>query len=161
MHIGMDEYYGDGSDYAAYMNRMIRLIKESGRSVRMWGSLNAVEGQVEAENVQVQIWSTMWADPEETYQAGFTVINSLNTNLYIIPGGGYDYLDLDTLEGWEANVFDTGGKAQALPVWSDRMAGAIYCLWNDTIGNLEAGITEEGIYDRFFQPLSCLAGKLW
>ena len=103
----------------------------------------------------------MWADPEETYQAGFTVINSLNTKLYIIPGGGYDYLDLDTLEGWEANVFDTGRKAQALPVWSDRMAGAIYCLWNDTIGNLEAGITEEGIYDRFFQPLSCLAGKLW
>ena len=161
VHIGMDEYYGDGSDYAAYMNRMIRLIKESGRSVRMWGSLNAVEGQVEAENVQVQIWSTMWADPEETYQAGFTVINSLNTKLYISPGGGYDYLVLDTLEGWEANVFDTGGKAQALPVWSDRMAGAIYCLWNDTIGNLEAGITEEDIYDRFFQPLSCLAGKLW
>ena len=48
-----------------------------------------------------------------------------------------------------------------LPAWSERVAGAIYCLWNDTIGSLEAGITEEGIYDRFSQPLSLLSGKLW
>ena len=54
-----------------------------------------------------------------------------------------------------------GGQTQVLPAWSGRVAGAIYCLWNDTIGSLEAGITEEGIYERFSQPLELLSGKLW
>ena len=89
------------------------------------------------------------------------MINSLNSSLYLIPGGGYDYLDLEALADWEANAYPLGGRTELLPAWSSRTAGAIYCLWNDTIGSLDAGITEEGIYDRFLQPLSLLSGKLW
>ena len=183
VHIGMDEYYGDVQDYRAYMQRLVSLVTESGRTVRMWGSLSLIEkanaaavqkGQsayrlwseeeeaaVSPEQIQVQIWSSQWADPQKTYQAGYTVINSLNSSLYIIPGGGYDFLDLEALSDWEPNEYPMGGQTQVLPAWSGRVAGAIYCLWNDTIGSLEAGITEEGIYERFSQPLELLSGKLW
>lgn len=183
VHIGMDEYYGDVRDYRAYMQRLVSLVTESGRTVRMWGSLSLIEKANEAavqkgqsayrlwsgeeedavspEQIQVQIWSSQWADPQKTYQAGYTVINSLNSSLYIIPGGGYDFLDLEALSDWEPNEYPMGGQTQVLPAWSGRMAGAVYCLWNDTIGSLEAGITEEGIYERFSQPLELLSGKLW
>ena len=225
VHIGMDEYYGDVQDYQAYMQQMALLIAESGRTVRMWGSLSLIgqaneknsgaagglsgvlrgrlsamqsdspadlsgsradlpadlqkdyrlwteeqagdtsgegkEAGVPLSQIQVQIWSALWSDPQTTYRAGYTVINSLNSSLYIIPGGGYDYLDLEALSTWEPNEYPMGGQTQVLPAWSERVAGAIYCLWNDTIGSLEAGITEEGIYDRFSQPLSLLSGKLW
>ena len=183
VHIGMDEYYGNAQDYRAYMQRLVSLVTESGRTVRMWGSLSLIEkanaaaiqkGQsayrlwseeeeaaVSPEQIQVQIWSSQWADPQKTYQAGYTVINSLNSSLYIIPGGGYDFLDLEALSDWEPNEYPMGGQTQVLPAWSGRVAGAIYCLWNDTIGSLEAGITEEGIYERFSQPLELLSGKLW
>ena len=183
VHIGMDEYYGDVQDYRAYMQRLVSLVTESGRTVRMWGSLSLIEkanaaavqkGQsvyslwsgeeedaVSPEQIQVQIWSSQWADPQKTYQAGYTVINSLNSSLYIIPGGGYDFLDLEALSDWEPNEYPMGGQTQVLPAWSGRVAGAVYCLWNDTIGSLEAGITEEGIYERFSQPLELLSGKLW
>ncbi len=203
VHIGMDEYYGNVRDYKEYMQRLVSLIRKSGRTPRMWGSLSLIaaanpaaksgadaasnagenagadaksaqegenayrlwkdgeEGAVSPEQIQVQIWSAQWADPQETYRAGYTVINSLNSSLYIIPGGGYDHLDLEALADWEPNEYPMGGQAQVLPAWSGRVAGAIYCLWNDTIGSLEAGITEEGIYDRFLEPLSLLSGKLW
>ena len=183
VHIGMDEYYGNAQDYRAYMQRLVSLVTESGRTVRMWGSLSLIEKANEAavqkgqsayslwsgeeedavspEQIQVQIWSSQWADPQKTYQAGYTVINSLNSSLYIIPGGGYDFLDLEALSDWEPNEYPMGGQTQVLPAWSGRVAGAVYCLWNDTIGSLEAGITEEGIYERFSQPLELLSGKLW
>ena len=183
VHIGMDEYYGDVQDYRDYMRKMVSLAAESGRPVRMWGSLRLIEeanrkegrtGQnayrlweegeeaaVSPEQIQIQIWSADWSDPLKTWQAGYTVINSLNSSLYLIPGGGYDYLDLEALADWEANEYPLGGRTELLPAWSSRTAGAIYCLWNDTIGSLDAGITEEGICDRFLQPLSLLSGKLW
>ena len=41
------------------------------------------------------------------------------------------------------------------------MAGAVYCLWNDTIGSLDTGVTEEEILERFLEPLPLLSGKLW
>jgi len=142
---------------------MITMVQESGRSVRLWGSLSRVDGKtlVTSDKVQMQIWSTEWADPEDMYEAGFSIINSLNSSLYIIPGGGYDRLDKEALRQWEPNRFSTGTQAEVLPVYSGRMAGAIYCLWNDTIGSLDAGITEEGMLERFMEPLPLLSEKLW
>ena len=69
----------------------------------MWGSLSRLPGrtQVASENVQMQIWNMEWADPQDMYGEGFTIINSLNSSLYIIPGGGYDRLDLEALKQWE------------------------------------------------------------
>lgn len=163
VHIGMDEYFADGEDYRSFANDMISMIQESGRTVRMWGSLSRLPGrtQVVSENVQMQIWNMEWADPQDMYGEGFTIINSLNSSLYIIPGGGYDRLDLEALKQWEPNLFAAGTQAEMLPAYSGRMAGAVYCLWNDTIGSLDTGVTEEGILERFLEPLPLLSGKLW
>lgn len=163
VHIGLDEYYGSGEDFRRFANEMITMVQGSGRSVRLWGSLSRVDGKtlVTSDKVQMQIWSTEWADPEDMYEAGFSIINSLNSSLYIIPGGGYDRLDKEALRQWEPNRFSTGTQAEVLPVYSGRMAGAIYCLWNDTIGSLDAGITEEGMLERFMEPLPLLSEKLW
>ena len=56
VHIGMDEYFADGEDYRSFANDMISMIQESGRTVRMWGSLSRLPGrtQVASENVQMQ-----------------------------------------------------------------------------------------------------------
>ena len=163
VHIGMDEYFADGEDYRSFANDMISMIQESGRTVRMWGSLSRLPGrtQVASENVQMQIWNMEWADPQDMYEEGFTIINSLNSSLYIIPGGGYDRLDLEALKQWEPNLFAAGTQAEMLPAYSGRMAGAVYCLWNDTIGSLDTGVTEEEILERFLEPLPLLSGKLW
>lgn len=163
VHIGLDEYYGSGEDLRKFANEMIAMVQESGRSVRLWGSLSRADGKtkVVSDKVQMQIWSTEWADPEDMYEAGFSIINSLNSNLYIIPGGGYDRLDTQALQQWEPNRFSTGARAEVLPAYSPRMAGAVYCLWNDTIGSLDVGITEEGMLERFLEPLPLLSEKLW
>lgn len=163
VHIGLDEYYGSGEDFRRFANEMIAMVQESGRSVRLWGSLSRVDGKtpVASDKVQMQIWSTEWADPKDMYEAGFSIINSLNSSLYIIPGGGYDRLDIQALQQWEPDRFSTGTQAETLPAYSSRMAGAVYCLWNDTIGSLDAGITEDGILERFREPLPLLSEKLW
>lgn len=163
VHIGMDEYFADGEDFRSFANDMISMIQESGRTVRMWGSFSRLPGRtrVASENVQLQIWNMEWADPQDMYEEGFTIINSLNSSLYIIPGGGYDRLDPEALKQWEPNLFAAGTQAEMLPAYSGRMAGAVYCLWNDTIGSLDTGITEEGILERFREPLPLLSGKLW
>ena len=49
VHIGMDEYFGNAQDYKAYMRKLISLVTESGRTVRMWGSLSLIE-QANAES---------------------------------------------------------------------------------------------------------------
>ena len=88
VHIGMDEYFGNAQDYKAYMRKLISLVTESGRTVRMWGSLSLIEqangkaaqegqsayglwngkeeGAVSPEQIQVQVWSSQWADPQKT-----------------------------------------------------------------------------------------------
>lgn len=119
VHIGMDEYFADGEDYRSFANDMISMIQESGRTVRMWGSLSRLPGrtQVASENVQMQIWNMEWADPQDMYEEGFTIINSLNSSLYIIPGRRLRPLGSGSIEAVGAKSFrswDTGGNAACL-----------------------------------------------
>lgn len=184
VHIGMDEYYGDAEDYLTFLNTIVELVQDTGRTVRMWGSLGMMTdaeseapaasesgtesaasvdvlsqtGSADRADIQVQIWSWVWADPEETYDAGYSVINSMSNTLYIVPGGGYDYLDLDALSDWEPNRFTSDYVTIELPSWSPRMTGAIYCMWND---NFDLDLTEDDLYERFAQPLALLGSRLW
>ncbi len=34
-------------------------------------------------------------------------------------------------------------------------------IWNDMSGRLDVGISEVDMYDRFFDPLGVISGKLW
>lgn len=166
VNIGMDEYYGDGETYRQYMNEIIAFIRaESGiETVRLWGGLSNIEGETVpgTENLQMNIWSTVWADPLTMYEAGYSLINMQNNHLYIIPGGGYDYLDEKELfENWEVNKFYDYNQLENIPVYSPQMLGASYMIWNDMCGNLDVGISEQDLFARFFAPLGIISAKCW
>ncbi|MDE5933602.1 MAG: family 20 glycosylhydrolase, partial [Lachnospiraceae bacterium] len=166
VNIGMDEYYGAGEACRRYMNELIRHIRgvSDVETIRLWGSLSNMEGTTmpPAEQLQMNIWSMIWADPVEMYQAGYTLINMQNNHLYIIPGGGYDYLDTEELyQNWEPNKFYDYNLLETIPAYSPQMAGAAYMLWNDMSGSLDVGISECDLFDRFFAPLGVIGGKLW
>lgn len=166
VHIGMDEYFGDAKDYLRYMEEISGYVQELApdKKVRMWGSLSGVEGDDSdiPRSLEIHVWDTAWADPQEMYDAGFPIINSLSSSLYLIPGGGYDRLNLDFLEeSWQPNVFETAERTWELPAWSPRMLGACYMMWNDWAAVNGENITEEGLFERFAEPLPVLSEKLW
>ena len=164
VNIGMDEYYGDGEQYRVYLNEIAELVREEGRTVRVWGSLSNMEGRTmpRPDNLQMNLWSTVWADPREMYEAGYSLINMQNNHLYVIPGGGYDRLDVRELyENWEPNKFYDHSILEIIPAYAPRMLGAVYMMWNDMSGSLDVGISEYDLYERFEEPLLVLAAKLW
>lgn len=164
VNIGMDEYYGDGEQYRQYLTRINDLVQESGKTVRLWGSLTNIGGTTKPspENLQMNLWSTMWADPLQMYEAGYSLINMQNNHLYIIPGGGYDCLNAKELyENWAPNRFYDYNRIETIPVYSPQMLGASYMIWNDMSGGLDLGICEYDLFLRFRGPLDTLAVKLW
>ena len=166
VHIGMDEYFGDAEDYLTYMEELSGYVHELApdKKVRMWGSLSGVEGDYGdiSRSLEMHVWDTSWADPQEMYEAGFPIVNSLSSSLYLIPGGGYDWLDKDFLiKDWQPNVFETAERTWTLPAYSPRMLGACYMMWNDWAFLNGEGITEDGLFERFADPLPVLAEKLW
>ena len=166
VHIGMDEYFGNQKAFVDYMKTLSDYVAEAApeKTIRMWGSLSKTGQDYSglSRKIQLQVWDTDWTDPQEMYDAGFSVINSLSSSLYLIPGGGYDRLDLDFLEKkWQPNVFETQERTWELPRWSSRTLGACYMLWNDYASQDGNEITEDGLFERFAEPLDILARKLW
>lgn len=164
VNIGMDEYYGDGEQYRVYAADMADMVRGEGKTVRMWGSLSHMGGKTmpDPANLQMNLWSTLWADPEQMYEAGYALINMQNNHLYIIPGGGYDYLDGEELyTQWEPYQFYDHDTMSILPRYSQQVLGAAYMIWNDMSGNLDLGISEYDLYARFAAPLQVLGAKLW
>ncbi len=133
----------------------------------MWGSLSNIRGatKVSNEDVQMNIWHTMWANPKDMYDQGYGLINSQNRCLYIIPGGGWDYLEPDALyEEWIPNLFVDSQNNKItynIPAYSKQMLGGAYHMWHDLSGNIDYGLTESDSFDRFYQPLPVISEKLW
>ncbi|MFQ8707040.1 MAG: discoidin domain-containing protein, partial [Thomasclavelia sp.] len=165
VHIGMDEYFGNGDIYRQYGNTLIDLL--GSRKVRMWGSLSNIKGatKVKSENVEMNIWHTMWANPKDMYDLGYGLINSQNGSLYIIPGGGWDYLDTEKIYNeWVPNIFvdsQNDNKKYDIPAYSKQMLGGSYTMWHDLTGNIDYGLTEYDDFVRFLEPLSVISEKLW
>ena len=59
------------------------------------------------------------------------------------------------------NVYETSERIWVLPAWSERCLGACYMMWNDWASVNGTEITEEGLFDRFAEPLPVIADKLW
>ncbi len=164
VNIGMDEYYGDGEQYRLYAEEIADMVRSGGRTVRMWGSLSNMAGSTlpDPDGLQMNLWSTVWADPREMYEAGYSLINMQNNHLYVIPGGGYDHLDNRELyDNWEPNKFYDYDTMEVVPRYSPRMLGAAYMIWNDMAGSLDVGISEYDLYERFREPLAVLSARLW
>ncbi|WP_161635114.1 discoidin domain-containing protein [Thomasclavelia saccharogumia] len=165
VHIGMDEYFGNGEHYRQYGNTLIDLLGQ--RTVRTWGSLSYIKGatKINPENVQMNIWHTMWAKPNAMYDLGYGLINSQNGKLYIIPGGGWDYLDDERIYNeWTPNIFvdsQNSNITYEIPSYSKQMLGGSYTMWHDMSGNIDFGLSEYDSFDRFVKPLAVICEKLW
>ena len=171
IHVGTDEYdekYKE--DFRKYTDDMLKFVQDSGRTVRLWGSLSMRPGStpVRSEGVQMNVWNVGWANPNAMIQAGYDIINTDDTMLYIVPGvtrpglvGPYyhDYLDTQWLyNNWNPTKF---GSNVTVSADSEQLLGATFAVWNDKSGVHSNGITEQDIYDRFADALPALASKMW
>lgn len=164
VHVGMDEAFFGGNDYATFANSVIDVCHRNEKQVRIWGSMSHL-GCIESltkENVQVNIWQTMWANPQEVYEAGFSIINTINEHLYIIPAGGYDYLDNEYIyTTFEPNKFQMEENTYEIPKDSKQMLGASMFVWNDFCGTIDIGVSEYDIMDRILKSISYFSQKVW
>lgn len=164
VHVGMDEAYFNGNDYANFANRITSLVQESNKTTRIWGSMTKLgcTANLINENVQVNVWQTDWASPQELFENGFSMINTVNEDLYIIPAGGYDYLDNEYLyTTFEPNRFEVEDSIYEVPKESEQMLGASMFVWNDYCGSIDMGLTEYDIMDRIVSSVPYFAQKVW
>ena len=163
VNVGTDEYDGTYAEqFRKFTDDMLKYVQDSGRTVRLWGSLSMRKGEtpVRSDNVQMNIWNTGWANPIEMYNDGYDLINMVDGTLYMVPAAGYyyDYLNTQNLYNtWEPN--NMGGSV--VPAGSEQMLGSAYAIWNDSVDKRSNGISEADIYDRFADAAPTMASKLW
>ena len=163
VNIGTDEYDGRyAENFRKYTDDMLKFVQDTGRNVRLWGSLTARSGNtpVRSENVQMNIWNTGWANPSAMFKEGYDLINMVDGTLYMVPGAGYynDYLNTQNIyNNWQPN--NIGGTI--IPAGDDQMLGSAYAIWNDMVDKKANGISELDIYDRFSSALPAMSSKLW
>ncbi len=173
IHIGTDEFHGkEGQEgiemFRRFSDEMIKYIQNTGRTVRMWGSLSNKRGEtpVAVDDVQLNVWNTGYSVPSDMHKLGYDLINTLDGSLYVVPSGigkssrgGYgDYLNTTNLyNNWQAN--NLGGYI--VPAGDDQMLGACYAVWHDNIDTRANGIAEYDSFDRFFDALPMMSAKLW
>ena len=171
VHIGADEFYDSHPAYRNFLIQMIDYMKEKGRQVRVWGSLSYMSGgeghafgPANVQGAQMNIWNTGWANPQQMFNLGFDLINTIDGQLYMVPNGtgsvgGYgDWLNTQNLyNNWEPE--NMGGTR--IPTGSTQMMGACYAIWNDNIDTRAAGINETDTYARFMDALPYLSTKMW
>ena len=173
VHIGADEFYDSHPAYRDFLIQMIDYIQNvKGRQVRVWGSLTSMSGTPsehpftadDVQGAQMNIWNTGWANPQQMFNLGFGLVNTIDGYLYMVPSGngsvgGYgDWLNSQSLyNSWEPE--NMGGTW--IPSGSAQMLGACYAIWNDNIDTRAAGINETDTYSRFVDALPYLGTKMW
>ena len=171
VHIGADEFYDSHPAYRNFLKQMIDYIEnDKGLQVRVWGSLTQMSGGEGApftaddvQGAQMNIWNTGWANPQQMFNLGFGLINTIDVDLYMVPGnkgvGGYgDWLNTQSLyNNWQPE--NMGGTW--IPSGSSQMLGACYAIWNDNIDTRAAGISETDSFARFVDALPALGVKMW
>lgn len=176
IHIGADEFLADYGAYRRFLNTMIPYLKKT-NTVRLWGSLSLIKDTPETpivkeavEDVQMNLWSSDWADGREMYDMGYQLINTIDCRLYIVPNGTrvrapyMDYINKrKVFKDFEPNsvrLKDTG-KFTRLPAGNKQMLGSCFAIWQDNIDKRCKGINEQDLYDRFDDCVALLSEKNW
>ena len=175
VHVGADEFLSDYTAYRQFFNEIIPYIKKT-NPVRAWGGLTWIKDQPETpicpeavNGVQLNLWSSDWADGLEMYQMGFDLINTIDDYLYMVPNGtgrrgSYtDLLNKERIfkEFSPSRVRIKGGQYAELPAGEKRMLGGAFAMWNDNIDKRATGLSEGELFDRFWDALPLMAEKTW
>lgn len=175
VHIGADEFLSDYTAYRNFVNEIIPYIKKT-NPVRLWGGLTWIKDEPETpivkeavQDVEMNLWSSDWADGREMYDMGYKLINTIDNLLYIVPNGTKiraPYMDFinrkKAFSGFEPNrVRLKGGKYVNLPAGNKQVLGGCFAIWQDNIDKRSKGITEQDLYVRFDDSASFMAEKNW
>ncbi len=161
VHIGTDEYNAQEAERFRYFtDRYLKYVEKYGKKARMWGAMRWLKGEtpVKADNVTINAWSYDWIDPVASLQAGYRLINTCDTYLYIVPATGYyrDFLDTRWLyEEWRVGKINS---KEEIPEGTEGLLGGMFAVWNDHCGN---GISQQDVHCRAFPALQVLAEKMW
>lgn len=164
IHIGSDEYYGGAEEYRAYVDDMLKFIRDDkDRTVRLWGSLTNKAGEtpVTSEDVQIQVWNTGWANPDQMLKEGFDIINIDDAQVYMVPRAGYYYDRLNPQHLYQNYLPNKFSNGTIVDESNPQFLGAMFALWNDKVGKLENGITQYDMFDRTFEAIPAMAQKTW
>lgn len=168
-HFGADEYYDSHPSYRRFVKDMVDYFnsKPNLTTKRVWGSLSSMSNNptqyptsdIAAEGIQMNIWSTDWANPQAMYDLGFDLINCLDGSNYIVPAAGYYHPNGLGTNGfdWSPNNF----SGTWIPASSSQMLGGAYAIWHDSIDTRANGIDEQDTFEYFFDPLPYYACSLW
>jgi hexosaminidase len=174
VHIGADEFVDNYTAYRQFVNEIVPYVKET-NTVRMWGGLTWInDGKTEIvkeaiENVEMNLWSSDWADGKQMYDMGYKLINTIDDFGYMVPNGSMnransygDLLNVSRIfNEFAANRVKTRNGYINLPSGDDQVLGAAYAIWSDNIDKHSNGLTESDLYYRFFDALPFYAEKTW
>lgn len=172
VHVGADEFLASNEGYRKFVNDIVPYVKTT-NPVRLWGSLSYATGSTvitkdAIDNVEMNLWSSGWADGVQMYNMGYKLINTIDTYGYMVPNGSGsrgaygDYLNVtDVFNNFAANRVGTSGGWKYIPSSSDQALGAAFAIWNDNIDKRASGLTESDEYARFFDALPVYAEKNW
>lgn len=161
VHIGTDEYNAkEAEKFRYFTDRYLKFVEQYGKNVRMWGALRWLKGQtpVKADNVVMNAWSYDWVDPNVSLEAGYKLINTCDTYLYLVPAAGYyyDFLNAKWLyEDWRVGKINA---RENLDEGTPGLLGGMFAVWNDHCGN---GISQQDVHYRTFPAVQVLAEKMW
>jgi hexosaminidase len=112
-------------------------------------------------DVVMDVWDTAFASAPELVREGYSVVNTSDTYLYIVPkAGNYnDYLDTKTLyEEWDPAIFDLRNPAQNLASDDAHLLGAKFAVWNDKLAAL---ISDADVAARVQAALPTVGETFW
>ena len=168
VHIGTDEY---DRAYSEEMRKYTAAIAEHvysrGYTPRFWAGFgkDGFPGKTELPKyLQCNMWDNGISGLEEIVAGGYDMVNTINGQLYVVPGsesGFVDYYDLKYLyNDWDVWKFNSWGSKNQVNPHYQHLLGACFALWND-LYCYNYGITEYDIFDRI-RGMSCLMSeKTW
>ncbi len=168
VHIGADEFKGNNEDYRKYTDGVLRHILERGYTPRLWGSLTMKKGKtpVVAKGVQMNIWSKDWNLPWPAINEGYDIINTMDSQLYIVPFADYYRMDKNLkglYENFVPNQIGAKGRplAERLPAGHPQLLGAAFAVWNDMIDLRSKGYTYEDLRGIIADTAAAFCQKVW
>lgn len=173
VHVGADEFLSDYTAYRNFVNELIPYVKAS-NPVRMWGGLTWIDDKKTEinkdaiENVEMNLWSSGWADGMQMYDMGYKLINTIDGYGYMVPNGNMgrgaygDLLNVNSVfNNFEANNVGTKSGYKRIPSGDKQVLGSAFAIWNDNIDKQASGLSESDLYWRFFDALPFYAEKNW
>ena len=162
IHVGADEFYGDAEAYRKYSDGLLKYVKSRGFTPRIWGSLTHKPGKtpVEAEGVEMNLWSSHWQNPVDAMNAGFKLINTNDGHLYIVPFANYYRMDKNhkwVYNNWRPNYVGN----YHIPAGHPNLIGATYAIWNDMCDLKHSGYGMYDIWDIFRTSTDVLSQRMW